>query len=118
MRGAVALSLVAGVWLLPLVCLCQFVPGQVHHGPYLLLLEHPDPDAVATARALGPLPAPGAGLTSQADSMDQSPVLHAAGPAPSGPRPAAGPVRALAAPAAAGALQARPAPPVPPPRAG
>jgi hypothetical protein len=34
-------GLVFCLWLLPLVCLCQFVPGHTRSAPYLLLLPRP-----------------------------------------------------------------------------
>ena len=40
-------GLVFCLWLLPLVCLCQFVPGQTRNGPYLLLLARPHAAAAA-----------------------------------------------------------------------
>jgi hypothetical protein len=41
MRVAGVAGLVFCLWLLPLVCLCQFVPGQTRNGPYLLLFPRP-----------------------------------------------------------------------------
>jgi len=40
-RVAGVASLVFCLWLLPLVCLCQLVPGQTRNGPYLLLFPRP-----------------------------------------------------------------------------
>jgi hypothetical protein len=42
-------GLVFCLWLLPLVCLCQCVPGQTRNGPYLLLFPRPHTVAAATA---------------------------------------------------------------------
>jgi hypothetical protein len=40
-RVAGVAGLVFCLWLLPLVCLCQLVPGQTRNGPYLLLFPRP-----------------------------------------------------------------------------
>lgn len=48
-RVAGIAGLVFCLWLLPLVCLCQFVPGQTRNGPYLLLFPRPHTGAAAAA---------------------------------------------------------------------
>lgn len=140
MRAGVAFA----VLLLPLVCLCEFIPGQAANGPYLLLFPRPhhlvappltddqlvdlalttgqavsvaDDGAVTIGYGDAGLPPAAAGtldLTRGGLPVEQSPALDALLPA--GLPRWAPPARPESPSPAGGAPQDAPAPPERPPR--
>ncbi|HUS17665.1 MAG TPA: hypothetical protein VM536_21930 [Chloroflexia bacterium] len=142
-RGTFRLGAIAGMLLLPLICLCQFVPGQAEATPYLLLFPRPHIMAAAlltdeqiadlafsTGQAVsvtdeGDLALGYAGDAAQAGSgpgvqrpgapPEQNPQVDAVVPLPRG-LTALEDTRGLAGPSHTGAPQQYPAPLERPPR--
>ncbi|MGI8586577.1 MAG: hypothetical protein ACR2M0_02680 [Chloroflexia bacterium] len=145
MRLIVHLGLAFCSVLLPLICLCQFIPGQTHNGPYLLLFPHPHALAaqmltddqltelaISTGQAVSVADdgtvtfgydstPPSATLLGTALQLpgappEQNPSLDAG--IPTGPgQPPSPRLCPQPSSAQAGAAQYHPAPPEPPPRA-